>query len=83
MPTPEDIEVIASPYAGTMLESLPAMAYKLIGEIFPTASTEAVDLLRSCFYFNPEARPSSEDALRHVFVAEFHNEEVGLIQCHY
>ena len=75
MPSAEDVEAISSPYAGTMLESLPAMNFKLIGEIFPTASTEAVDLLRSCFYFNPEARPSSEDGLRHVFVAEFHNEE--------
>ncbi len=75
MPTADDVEAISSPYAATMLESLPAMNYKLIGEIFPTASTEAVDLLRSCFYFNPEARPSAEDSLRHVFVAEFHNEE--------
>ena len=74
-PTDEDVESIQSPYAGTMLESLPAMAYKLIGEIFPTATTEAVDLLRSCFYFNPAMRPSAEDGLRHVFVSEFHNED--------
>tara|TARA_B110000090_G_C12974707_1_gene290335 strand:- start:8 stop:514 length:507 start_codon:yes stop_codon:yes gene_type:complete len=75
LPSAEDVESIASPYAGTMLESLPAMNYKLIGEFFPTASTEAIDLLRSCFYFNPDQRPSAEDALRHVFVSEFHNDE--------
>ena len=74
-PTDEDVESIQSPYAGTMLESLPAMAYKLIGEIFPTATTEAVDLLRSCFYFNPAMRPSAEDGLRHVYVSEFHNDD--------
>lgn len=74
-PTVEDIEAIQSPYAGTMLDSLPAMQYKLVGEVFPTASTEAIDLLRSCFYFNPGMRPSAEDGLRHVFVSEFHNEE--------
>jgi mitogen-activated protein kinase 15 len=75
LPSPEDIESIASPYAATMLESLPPMTFKVIGEIFPTASTEAVDLLRTCFYFNPDTRPTSEDALAHIFVAEFHNEE--------
>lgn len=75
LPSDEDVESIQSPYAGTMLESLPAMQYKLIGEIFPTATTEAVDLLRSCFYFNPLMRPSAEDGLRHVFVSEFHNDD--------
>ena len=82
MPTPEDIAAIASPYAGTMLESLPALQFKVLGEVFPTATAEALDLLRGCFYFNPEIRPSAEDGLRHVFVAEFHNEEEEPIYPH-
>ena len=75
MPDPDDIAAVASPYAGTMLESLPTMNYKLLGEVFPTAPPEAIDILRSCFYFNPDNRPSAEDGLRHVYVSEFHNEE--------
>lgn len=82
LPTAADIEAIASPYAGTMIESLPAIHFKVLGEIFPTASAEAIDLLRSCFYFNPDVRPSAEDALRHVFVSEFHNEEEEPIYPH-
>ncbi len=75
MPSKPDIDAIGSPYALTMLETLPTMNYKLITEIFPTASSEAVDLIRSCFYFNPLRRPSAEALLAHVFVSEFHNEE--------
>ena len=82
LPTPEDIAAIASPYAGTMIESLPALQFKVLGEVFPTATAEALDLLRGCFYFNPEIRPSAEDGLRHVFVAEFHNEEEEPIYPH-
>ena len=82
MPTASDIEAIASPYAGTMIESLPALHFKVLGEVFPTASAEAIDLLRSCFYFNPDVRPSAQDALRHVFVSEFHNEEEEPIYPH-
>lgn len=82
LPTPEDIAAIASPYAGTMIESLPALQFKVLGEVFPTATAEALDLLRGCFYFNPEIRPCAEDGLRHVFVAEFHNEEEEPIYPH-
>jgi mitogen-activated protein kinase 15 len=58
-----------------MLESLPTINYKLIGEIFPGAPPESVELIKSTLNFNPAARPSAEDLLRHVFVSEFHNEE--------
>lgn len=75
MPSKADIDAIGSPYALTMLETLPTMNYKLITEIFPSASSEAVDLIRTCFYFNPHRRPSAEELLAHVFVSEFHNEE--------
>jgi mitogen-activated protein kinase 15 len=74
-PAKSDIDSINSQYASTMLESLPPMNYKLIGDVFPAASTEAIDLIRSCFHFNPTKRPSAEELLKHVFVADFHNEE--------
>lgn len=102
-PSSADIASIHSPYSATMLESIPqgAIRYRLIGEVFPTASSEAIDvirfdtplfflllqdrihlffcicffmLFRSCFFFNPLSRPSSEDLLRHAYVSEFHNE---------
>jgi len=72
-PTPEDIESMKSPFAATMLESLTKSRPKPLAEMFPRASSEAMDLLRLCFQFNPGRRISAKDALRHPYVVQFHN----------
>merc|ERR1719269_182851 len=72
-PTPEDIESMKSPFAATMLESLPKNRPKPLAEMFPRASSEALDLLRLRFQFNPGRRISAKDALRHPYVVQFHN----------
>ena len=82
MPSKTDIESISSPFAATMLESLPQMTYKSIAQTFPTATPDALDLIKICFYFNPDKRPSSEDLLVHEYVSEFHNEEEEPIYPH-
>lgn len=82
MPTKADIDAIRSPYAATMLETLPGMNHRTINETFPTASSEAVDVMRTCFYFNPDLRPNAEELLRHVYLAEFHNEDEEVIYPH-
>lgn len=74
-PTPEDIDSMKSPFAATMLESLPKSRPKPLAEMFPRASSEALDLLRLCFQFNPSRRISAKDALRHPYVVQFHNPE--------
>merc|ERR1719223_2643482 len=58
-----------------MLDSLPTINYKLITEMFAAATSESLELIKSTLNFNPAARPSAEDLLRHVFVSEFHKEE--------
>jgi mitogen-activated protein kinase 15 len=72
-PTPEDIDSMKSPFAATMLESLPKNRPKPLAEMFPRASSEALDLLRMCFQFNPGRRISAKEALRHPYVVQFHN----------
>mmetsp|Transcript_14229 Transcript_14229/g.25148 ORF Transcript_14229/g.25148 Transcript_14229/m.25148 type:complete len:516 (+) Transcript_14229:94-1641(+) len=72
-PSPEDIESMRSPFAATMLESLPKARPKPLGEMFPRATAEALDLLRQCFMFNPGKRIAAKDALRHPYVVQFHN----------
>lgn len=74
-PVPDDIEAIASPFAGTMLQTLPATTSLSLHEVFPGATAECRDFLKSLLQFNPNQRPTAEAALRHVFVGEFHNEE--------
>mmetsp|Transcript_24512 Transcript_24512/g.35161 ORF Transcript_24512/g.35161 Transcript_24512/m.35161 type:complete len:115 (+) Transcript_24512:2-346(+) len=58
-----------------MLESLPALNFRPLREVFSKASEDVIDLIQSCFHFNPTRRPSAVDLLQHVFVSEFHNEE--------
>ena len=72
-PTAEDVAAIKSPFAATMLESLPPSRPRSLTEIFPTASAEALDLMRMCLQFNPDKRCSAEEAIRHPYVAQFHN----------
>ncbi|KUF92349.1 Phosphatidylinositol synthase (PIS) [Phytophthora nicotianae] len=74
-PSQEDIESIKSPFANTMLESLPAPKKKPLEELFPKASPEALDLIKQCFWFDPSKRISVIDALKHPYVAQFHNEK--------
>merc|ERR1712190_555249 len=52
-PSAEDIDAIRSPFAATMLESLPMSRARPLNEMFPTASVEALDVLRLCMLFNP------------------------------
>ena len=73
-PSAEDIESIKSPFAATMLESIPAAASKPIEEMFPKASPEAIDFMRQCLWFNPSKRFTIEQALKHPYVVQFHNE---------
>lgn len=46
-PSTEDVESINSPLAQTMLESLPATKPKKLRDMFPTASDDALDLLKN------------------------------------
>jgi len=46
-PSKEDVESINSPLAQTMLESLPPTKSKKLRDMFPTASDDALDMLKS------------------------------------
>jgi len=74
-PTAGDLEVIASPYAATMMENCATVEPKRVSQLFPSISPEAADLLRRLLHFNPHKRISAAEALRHPYVAQFHNPE--------
>ena len=59
-PTAEDIASINSPLAETMLESLPPTKKKRLRDIFPTASDDALDMLKNLLHFNPDKRLTAE-----------------------
>lgn len=47
-PSAEDVDAIASPFAATMLESLPQADGRELHRLFPSAGPEAADLLCKC-----------------------------------
>jgi mitogen-activated protein kinase 15 len=42
-------------------------------QLFPNASEQAADLLHKLLEFNPDKRITAEEALRHPYLAQFHN----------
>lgn len=72
-PSADDIESIKSPFAGTMLDSIPPSQTKPLKDLFPTASADALDLLKRLLQFNPNKRIAAEEALKHPYVAMFHD----------
>jgi len=73
-PSQEDIEAIRSPFAATMLESLPPTKPRFLSDMFPQATPEALDLLRRLLKFNPNKRITAEEVLQHPYVSQFHND---------
>jgi mitogen-activated protein kinase 15 len=74
-PTAEDVASIKSSLASTMLESLPSTRQKSYHATFPGASEQAIDFLKRLLVFNPKKRLSVDQALRHPYVAQFHNSD--------
>ena len=46
---------------------------KNLEEVIPNAPPDGIDLLKKLLQFNPDKRLTAEQALRHPFVARFHN----------
>ena len=72
-PTASDVDSIKSPFASTMLDSIPPTKKTTLNEMFPKASKDAIDLMNRCLQFNPDNRCTAQEALAHPFIAEFHN----------
>lgn len=71
-PDKEDIEAINSPFAGTMLESLPETEPRSLSSMFPNTDEDALDLLSRLLQFNPNKRITADESLEHPYVSQFH-----------
>ena len=74
-PIAADVEAMNSPYASTMLEALPPTRPISLNELLPDASAESLDFVSQCVTFSPLKRTNVHNALRHPYVAEFHDPE--------
>ena len=79
-PSREDIDSIKSAYGASVLEKASSRGKKTLESLIPDAPKDGLDLLRKLIHFNPDKRITADDALRHSYVARFHNvsEEIAL-----
>jgi mitogen-activated protein kinase 15 len=73
MPTQEDIDSMMSPHCSKIFATIPPTKKVSLDSIFPTASDDAIDLMKRLMRFNPSDRLTVEEALEHSYVAQFHN----------
>lgn len=72
-PSPEDLAAIPNAKSRRYVESLGHKPRVSFQEKYPRASPDAIDLLDNLLEFNPSKRCSAEEALKHPFLAEYHD----------
>ena len=73
LPTESDINAIASPFAPTMLQQLAELKLTSFEELFPSSPPDCVNVMKKCFFFDPNKRPSAVALLEDPYVIDFHN----------
>ena len=73
MPTQEDIDTMNSPHCSKIFATIPPTKKVSLDSVFPTASEDAIDLMKQLMKFNPKDRLTVEEALEHPYVSQFHN----------
>ncbi|KAF7970027.1 hypothetical protein HWV62_25324 [Athelia sp. TMB] len=72
-PTEAVIQRIGSDKAQAYIRSLPIKKITAFQKLFPSADSNAIDLLTKMLSFDPGARISVEDALAHPWLAAYHD----------
>ncbi|KAM3134463.1 Protein kinase domain [Paramecium bursaria] len=73
-PTSQDVASVQANLAQQILSNIPMRQRIGFTNFFPKANPQAMDLMRRLLSFNPEQRITVEQALKHPYVAAFHNE---------
>lgn len=71
-PSAADLAAIG-PSAAATVDSIPVARPKPLTELYPQASPEALDLISRTLTFNPDRRLSAQEAIKHPYVAKFHD----------
>ncbi|MED6235817.1 hypothetical protein ATANTOWER_000681 [Ataeniobius toweri] len=73
-PSPEDILAIKSEYGSSVIQRMLLKPQVPLEDLLqPSVPPDALDLLKGLLVFNPDKRLTAEQALRHPYVARFHN----------
>lgn len=72
-PSDEEVESMKSQYASIMLQKIPPVADTNLAEILSDKEKESVDFIRKCMKYNPSKRLTAKQALKHRYLAIFHD----------
>ncbi|KAK3875502.1 hypothetical protein Pcinc_019639 [Petrolisthes cinctipes] len=77
-PSRDDLHQVSSQYAATLLSKplgngSSGRGSKSLREILTGAPNDAIDLIEKLLLFSPDRRLTAEQALKHPYVARFHN----------
>ncbi|XP_060632043.2 mitogen-activated protein kinase 15 isoform X2 [Anolis sagrei] len=73
-PSPEDVAAFHSDYRASIISRLSGQQRVTFEELLPPSTPpQALDLLKQLLAFNPEKRPTAEEALEHPYVRRFHS----------
>lgn len=70
-----DIDSIKSQYSSSVLDRMACKPKRSLEDVIPSAPPDGIDLLKRLLQFNPDKRLTAQQALKHPFVARFHNPE--------
>ncbi|CAG9333589.1 unnamed protein product [Blepharisma stoltei] len=82
-PTREDIGFISNSAAKRFVESLPQTEKIEWSVLFPTASTDMLDLLDKMLQFSPKKRWAAEQCLAHPYFRDLHESQEILADKHF
>lgn len=74
-PDQHTLGLISNEYALKYVKSLPDKEKVPLDTLFPNAPPEALDLIDRLLDMNPERRITTEEALKHPFLASLHDED--------
>ncbi|KAG9009775.1 MAP kinase Pmk1 [Tulasnella sp. JGI-2019a] len=72
-PSLDDFYAINSTRSREYIRALPFRKKKPFNQLFPNANPLAVDLVEKCLTFNPKRRIEVDGALRHPYLASYHD----------
>ncbi|KAF6737838.1 Mitogen-activated protein kinase 15 [Oryzias melastigma] len=73
-PSPEDIFAIKSEYGSSVIQRMLLKPQVPLEDLLPpSVPHDALNLIKGLLVFNPDKRLTAEQALRHPYVARFHN----------
>jgi len=80
-PTEDQLESasLGSKYTSKMMNSIPRVINRSLAAIYPQCSDDAIDFMERCFKFDPNERMTVQQALEHVYLAEFRSPDDELV----